>query len=51
MTRSATGTHNDLHSQHGALPREHPGRARNSIIKVVDLAWLEFVKRRTRSRG
>jgi hypothetical protein len=32
----------DSHSEHGALPREHPGRSRNPVIKVVDLAWLEF---------
>src|SRR5690349_14569350 len=38
------GTHSDLHSEHGALPAEHPGRARNPVIKVLDLAWLEFVK-------
>ena len=38
------GTHNDLHSEQGALRGEHPGRARNPVIKVVDLAWLEFVK-------
>ena len=38
------GTHSDLHSEHGALPSEHRGRARNPIIKVLDLAWLEFVK-------
>ena len=38
------GTHNDLHSEQGALPAEHPGRAKNPIIKVLDLAWLEFVK-------
>jgi catechol 2,3-dioxygenase-like lactoylglutathione lyase family enzyme len=38
------GTHNDLHSEQGALPAEHPGRARNPIVKVLDLAWLEFVK-------
>ena len=38
------GTHNDLHSEHGALPGEHPGRAKNPVIKVRDLAWLEFVK-------
>ena len=23
---------------------EHPGRAKNPVIKVLDLAWLEFVK-------
>ena len=37
-------THNDLHSEQGALPAEHPGRAKNPTIKVLDLAWLEFVK-------
>ncbi|HEX2893670.1 MAG TPA: VOC family protein [Marmoricola sp.] len=38
------GTHNDLHTDAGALPGEHPGRARNPVIKVRGLAWLEFVK-------
>lgn len=38
------GTHNDLHSEQGALGGEHLGRADNPIIKVVDLAWLEFEK-------
>lgn len=38
------GTHNDLHSEQGALSGEHPGRATNPVIKVVDLAWLEFQK-------
>jgi len=37
-------THNDLHSEQGALPGEHPGRAKNPVIKVRDLAWLEFEK-------
>ena len=37
-------THNDLHSERGALAGEHPGRARNPVIKVRDLAWLEFEK-------
>lgn len=32
----------DGHSQQGALPDEHPGRSRNPVIKVVDIAWLEF---------
>ena len=36
--------HAGLHSEQGALPGEHPGRARNPIIKVHDLAWLEFQK-------
>jgi catechol 2,3-dioxygenase-like lactoylglutathione lyase family enzyme len=37
-----TSAQPDSHSEHGALPREHPGRSRNPVIKVVDLAWLEF---------
>ncbi|KDE98232.1 2,3-dihydroxybiphenyl 1,2-dioxygenase [Mycolicibacterium aromaticivorans JS19b1 = JCM 16368] len=37
-------THRDLHSDQGALRGEHPGRAKNPIIKVRDLAWLEFEK-------
>jgi catechol 2,3-dioxygenase-like lactoylglutathione lyase family enzyme len=36
--------HAGLHSEHGALAGEHPGRARNPVIKVHDLAWLEFAK-------
>ena len=38
------GAHNELHSEHGALKGEHPGRSTNPIIKVSDLAWLEFEK-------
>jgi Glyoxalase/Bleomycin resistance protein/Dioxygenase superfamily len=37
-------THKDLHSERGALAGEHPGRCRNPVIKVVDVAWLEFEK-------
>ncbi|MEJ2852451.1 MULTISPECIES: VOC family protein [unclassified Saccharothrix] len=36
--------HTGLHSEHGGLAGEHPGRAANPVIKVHDLAWLEFVK-------
>ncbi|OBF51623.1 2,3-dihydroxybiphenyl 1,2-dioxygenase [Mycobacterium sp. 852002-50816_SCH5313054-b] len=36
--------HRDLHSEQGALRGEHPGRSRNPVIKVADLAWLEFEK-------
>ncbi|MDB4873154.1 MAG: 2,3-dihydroxybiphenyl,2-dioxygenase [Gemmatimonadales bacterium] len=36
--------HSGLHSEHGAIKGEHPGRAREPIIKVRDLAWLEFAK-------
>jgi catechol 2,3-dioxygenase-like lactoylglutathione lyase family enzyme len=38
------GTHNDLHCDQGARRGEHPGRAVNPVIKVQDLAWLEFQK-------
>lgn len=38
------GAHNELHSEQGGLRGEHPGRARNPVIKVADLAWLEFDK-------
>jgi catechol 2,3-dioxygenase-like lactoylglutathione lyase family enzyme len=41
---TAHGTHSDLHSERGALSGEHPGRAKNPVIKVLDLAWLEFEK-------
>lgn len=34
----------DLHTDEGARKREHPGRSRNPIIKVHDVAWLEFEK-------
>ncbi|MFF9167672.1 MULTISPECIES: VOC family protein [unclassified Streptomyces] len=36
--------HQDLHSEQGARHGEHPGRSRNPVIKVADLAWLEFEK-------
>jgi catechol 2,3-dioxygenase-like lactoylglutathione lyase family enzyme len=36
--------HRNLHSEHGGLRGEHPGRSRNPVIKVVDIAWLEFEK-------
>lgn len=38
------GAHNELHSEQGAMRGEHPGRAANPVIKVADLAWLEFDK-------
>jgi catechol 2,3-dioxygenase-like lactoylglutathione lyase family enzyme len=38
------GAHNELHSEQGALSGEHSGRARNPVIKVADIAWLEFEK-------
>ena len=38
------GSHSDLHSEQGARSSEHPGRSRNPVIKVADVAWLEFEK-------
>ncbi|CAA0128607.1 Iron-dependent extradiol dioxygenase [Mycolicibacterium vanbaalenii] len=40
----AVGAHQDLHSEQGARRGEHPGRSRNPVIKVQDIAWLEFEK-------
>jgi len=36
--------HSGLHSDEGALTGEHPGRAPNPVVKVQELAWLEFTK-------
>lgn len=36
--------HADQHSERGAHRGEHVGRSRNPVIKVADLAWLEFEK-------
>jgi hypothetical protein len=36
--------HHDLHVDQGALPGEHPGRDSDPVIKITDLAWLEFQK-------
>ncbi|KAF0963143.1 VOC family protein [Rhodococcus sp. T7] len=44
MTSHHTDAHRNLHSEHGALRGEHPGRAPNPVVKVQDLAWLEFRK-------
>ncbi|MGA5544938.1 VOC family protein [Mycobacterium sp. NPDC051198] len=44
MSTNVVGAHNDLHSEQGALKGEHPGRSRNPLIKVADIAWLEFDK-------
>ena len=44
MRVPAVGAHNDLHSDQGARKDEHPGRSRDPIIKVHDIAWLEFEK-------
>lgn len=42
--QSLADGHKDLHSEHGAVRGEHPGRARAPLIRVVDIAWLEFDK-------
>jgi hypothetical protein len=44
MGDRVTGAHTDLHSDQGARQGEHPGRSRDPIIKVHDIAWLEFEK-------
>jgi catechol 2,3-dioxygenase-like lactoylglutathione lyase family enzyme len=36
--------HSGLHSGQGTVSGEHPGRARNPVVKVLDLAWLVFEK-------
>ena len=36
--------HQDVHSEQGALRGEHPGRAKDPVIKARGLAWLEFEK-------
>jgi catechol 2,3-dioxygenase-like lactoylglutathione lyase family enzyme len=38
------GAHTDLHSDQGARKGDHPGRSGNPVIKVQDIAWLEFEK-------
>ena len=44
MSDRIVGAHNDLHSDQGARKGEHPGRSADPIIKVHDIAWLEFEK-------
>ncbi|MDT5325957.1 MAG: hypothetical protein QOF25_3109 [Mycobacterium sp.] len=44
MSGHPVGAHNDLHSERGARKGEHPGRSRDPIINVHDIAWLEFEK-------
>jgi hypothetical protein len=36
--------HSGLHSEHGALRGERPSRSRNPVIRVHDIAWLQFDK-------
>ncbi len=44
VIESLTDAHHGLHSERGARPGDHTGRSRNPVIKVADLAWLEFEK-------
>ena len=44
MTIEQRDPHAGLHSEQGALAGEHPGRAVDPVVKVHDLAWLEFEK-------
>jgi catechol 2,3-dioxygenase-like lactoylglutathione lyase family enzyme len=44
MTAEAKTPHEDLHSEEGALRADRAARAKNPVIKVEDLAWLEFEK-------
>jgi catechol 2,3-dioxygenase-like lactoylglutathione lyase family enzyme len=49
MTQVSEGSevvtaHQDLHSEQGARRGEHPGRAKDPVIKARGLAWLEFEK-------
>jgi hypothetical protein len=44
MDGHVVGAHSDLHSDQGAREGKHPGRSRDPIIKVHDIAWLEFEK-------
>jgi catechol 2,3-dioxygenase-like lactoylglutathione lyase family enzyme len=37
-----TTAHEGLHSDSGGRPGDHAGRASDPVIKVADLAWLEF---------
>ena len=44
MGASGKTAHEDLHSEQGAIRGDRPHRAKNPVIKVEDLAWLEFEK-------
>ncbi|MCP9271859.1 VOC family protein [Mycolicibacterium arenosum] len=44
MARTHADVHEKLHSERGARKHEHTGRSRNPVIKVADIAWLEFEK-------
>jgi hypothetical protein len=40
----AKTAHDGLHSEQGAVRGDRAERARNPVVKVADLAWLEFEK-------
>jgi len=44
MSETIKTAHEDLHSDQGAQRGDRAARARNPVIKVEDLAWLEFEK-------
>ena len=44
MTTPADTAHADLHSEFGAHPGDPADRASQPVIKIVDIAWLEFEK-------
>lgn len=44
-TTEVVTAHHDLHSEQGGLSGEHPGRAKDPVVKVRGLSWLEFEKR------
>lgn len=44
VIEARTDAHHGLHSQQGARRGDHAGRSRNPVIKVADIAWLEFEK-------
>lgn len=46
LTKSAP---RDSHSRQVPLPGEHPGRSPSPVIKIVDIAWLEFEKQDLRA--
>jgi len=43
-TTTPRDAHSGLHSEQGAIRGDRPDRARNPIVKVDGLAWLEFEK-------
>lgn len=44
LVTDTVGAHQDLHSEQGSLAGEHRDRSTNPVIKVRDIAWLEFEK-------